>query len=171
MSTKLTEAVLDTIRSGAGKLTGFLRRRFQAEVALQYCQGSARQAERIFGWGRDAVNTGLNELRSGIRCVDNFSDRGRHKTEDRNPALVAQIQSLVEPECQADPKFQTPLAFTRITAKVVHEQLVARAGPQQHVPAERTVHDLLNRLGYCLRRVRKTKPQKKSPKRTPFLRT
>jgi len=28
------------------------------------------------------------------------------------------------------------------------------------VPAERTVHDILNRLGYRLRPVRKTKPQK-----------
>ena len=32
---------------------------------------------------------------------------------------------------------------------------------------ERTVHDILNRLGYRLRRVRKTKPQKKFPPLTP----
>ena len=30
------------------------------------------------------------------------------------------------------------------------------------MPAERTVHDILNRLGYRLGPVRKTKPQKKS---------
>ena len=170
MLSELTPSVRETIKSGARKLTGYQRRQFQAEVALRYCQGSARQAERLFGWGRDAVHTGLNELRSGIRCVDNFSDRGRPKTEEQNPALVEQIQAIVEPECQADPKFQTPLAFTRITAGAVREQLVAQASPQQHVPAERTLHDILNRLGYCLRRVRKTKPQKKSLKRTRFSR-
>ena len=61
-----------------------------------------------------------------------------------------------------------PLAFTRITAKAVREQLVARAScSQQPVPAERTMHDILNRMGYRLRRVRKTKPQKKFPKPTP----
>lgn len=169
--TELTESMQETIGSAARKLTGFRRREFQAEIALKYCQGSARRAERIFGWGREAVQTGLNELRSGIRCLDNFSDRGRHKTEEQYPALVDQIRAIVEPECQADPKFQTPVAFTRITAKAVHEQLVAHAGSQEHVPAERTVHDILNRLGYCLRRVRKTKPQKKSPKPTPFSRT
>ena len=75
---------------------------------------------------------------------------------------------MVEPESQADPKFQTPLAFTRITAKAVHEQLKANAaGESRHVPAERTVHDILNRLGYRLRPVRKTKPQKKFAKPMP----
>ena len=74
----------------------------------------------------------------------------------------------MEPESQADPKFQTPLAYTRITAKAVRERLVANtAADERHVPAERTVYDILNRLGYRLRRVRKTKPQKKSPRPTP----
>jgi transposase len=168
MFTELTEVVRETILSAARKLTGFQRRQFQAEVAQQYCGGSARQAERNFGWGRDAVLTGLNELRTGIRCLDNFSARGRHKTEEQHPELVEQIHAIVAPKSQADPKFQTPLAFTRITAKAVRAKLVVQAsGSPQQVPAERTVHDILNRLGYRLRRVQKTKPQKKFPKPTP----
>jgi transposase len=166
MLTELTDAVRETILSAGRKLTGFLRRQFQAEVAGQYCQGSARQAEQVFGWGRDAVNTGLNELRTGIRCEDNFSARGRHKAEQLDPTLVDRIHAIVEPDSQADPKFQTPLAFTRVTAKAVREQLLAEVTPQT-VPAERTLYDILNRLGYCLRRVRKSKPQKKSPRPTP----
>jgi sulfur carrier protein ThiS len=43
----------------------------------------------------------------------------------------------------------------------VHVQLkVNSAGESRHVPAERTVHDILNRLGYRRRPVRKTKPKK-----------
>ena len=170
MLTDLTDAVRETILSAARKLTGFSRRQFQAEVATQYCQASARQAEHLFGWGRDAVETGLNELRTGIRCLDNFSARGRHKTEQLDPTLVDRIRAIVEPHSQADPKFQTPLAFTRVTAKAVREQLLAEdATTPQTVtaPAERTLYDILNRLGYCLRRVRKTKPQKKFPRPTP----
>ena len=89
-----------------------------------------------------------------------------------DPELVEEIHALVEPESQADPKFQTSLAYTRITAKAVHQRLAANtAAGQRHVPAERTVYDILNRLGYRLRRVRKTKPQKKSPRPTPSLTT
>jgi transposase len=165
MVSELTASVVATIQSAARKLTGFLRRQFQAEMTLKYCAGQARRAERVFGWGRVAVDTGLNELRTGIRCCDNFSSRGRRQSEEQTPELASAIHALVEPASQADPKFQTPLAYTRITAKAVREQLVAQGhGP---VPAERTLYDILNRLGYSLRRVRKTRPQKNSPKRTP----
>ena len=168
MLEELTESVKETIKSAARKLTGFRRRQFQAETTIKYCQGQPRRAEAVFGWGRDAVNTGLNELRTGIRCMDGFSVRGRHRTEEQQPELASMIHALVEPESQADPKLQTPLAYTRITAKAVHEQLkVNAAGESRHVPSERTVHDILNRLGYRLRPVRKTKPQKKFPKPMP----
>lgn len=167
MLAELTESMRETIRSAARRLTGFQRRQFQAEMAIKYCRGNPRRAEGVFGWGRDAVNTGLNELRSGIRCVENYSTRGRRKSEEKIPELVQEIHALVEPESQADPKFQTPLAYTRITAKAVHEWLVANAaGDGRQVPAERTLYDILNRLGYRLRRVQKTKPQKKSLKPT-----
>ena len=162
MLTELTAVVCETIKSGARKLTGFRRRQFQAEVALQYCQGSARRAERVFGWGRDAVLTGLNELRTGIRCFNHSSGRGRHKTEEQQPALIEQIHAIVEPKSQADPKFQTPLAFGRITAKAVREELLRVSDSPEQVPPERTLHDILGRLGYRLRRVLKAKPQKKS---------
>ena len=164
---ELTDSVKETILSAARKLTGFRRRAFQAEMTIKYCNGKARQAEQVFGWGREAVHTGLNERRTGIRCLENFSARGRPRTEEANPALVQQLHALVEPASQADPKFQTPFAYTRITAQAVHAQLVAAAGPDAHVPAERTVSAMLNRLGYRWRRVRKTKPPKKFPKPTP----
>ena len=165
---ELTDSVKELIKSAARKLTGFRRRQFQAEMTIKYCEGHPRRGEQVFGWGRDAVNTGLNELRTGIRCADGFSARGRHKTEVQQPELVSEIHALVEPESQADPKFQTPLAYTRMTAKGVHEQLKANSvGKNRHVPAERTVHDILNRLGYRLRPVLNTKPQKKSAKPPP----
>lgn len=168
MLTEVTESVKATIQSAARKLTGYRRRQFQAEVVVKYCQGSPRRAEHFFGWGRVAVHTGLNERRTGIRCMDDYSSRGRPKTEERNPILVQEIHALADPHSQADPKFQTPLAFTRVTAKAVQKQLAANAaGMGRPVPAERTVHDILNRLGYRLRRVRKTMPQKKSPQPTP----
>jgi hypothetical protein len=152
--------LLQTIRRAATLRTGHKRRRFQAEMALPYCDGSARHAETTFGWGRDAVHTGLNELRSGIRCVDAFGLRGRKPTEECDPALEGHIRRRVDPHAQADPTFQTPFADTRITARAVRDALLAipeRAGP---VPSRQTVGDILNRLGYRLRPVLKARPEK-----------
>jgi hypothetical protein len=162
----LTEDVIQTIVSAARLLTGHRRRRFQAETALKYCDGSARQAETIFGWGRAAVDTGLNELRTGIRCLDAYGLRGRKKCEELCPKLLDHVHRLVEPHAQADPKFQTPFAFTRITAKAVREALQAVPELKDSVPCRQTVGELLNRIGYRLRRVLKARPEKKFPKPT-----
>ena len=174
MAEPLTASMVDSIRSASKKLPGFHRRQFQAEMTVKYCGGSARYAETVFGWGRDTVKKGLHELHTGERCPDHFSARGRHKTEDRFPEIVQHIHALVEPESQADPKFQTPFAFTRMTAEAVHQQLTIRFGTGDggpSIPAVRTLRDILNRLGYRLRRVRKTKPQKNSPRPTRSSRT
>jgi hypothetical protein len=166
MST-LTEDTIQTIRSAGKLLTGYRRRQFQAEMAVKYCDGSARRAEALFGWGRVAVETGLNERRTGIRCLDAAKQRGRKRTEERCPKLEAHIHRLVDPQAQADPKFQTTLAFTRITAKAVQEALQAEPELQGSVPCRQTVGRVLNRLGYRLRPVLKARPEKKFPKPTP----
>jgi len=165
--TALTEEFTATILLAASLLTGYKRRRFQAESAIKYCQGSARRAETLFGWGRDAVETGLNELRTGIRCLDAVEVRGRKKTEELHPELEEHIHRLVDPQAQADPKFQTTLAYTRITAQAVHDALQAIPELKNVVPTWQTVGCLLNRLGYKLRRVLKARPEKKFPKPTP----
>ena len=163
----LTDDARRAILLAATLLAGHKRRRFQAEMANTYCHGSARLAETTFGWGREAVRTGLNELRSGIRCVEDFESRGRPTTEDKHPAVEEHIRRRVDPHAQADPKFQTPFAYTRITAKAVRDALLTIPELEGAVPTRQTVGDILNRLGYKLRRVVKARPQKKSPRRTP----
>ena len=164
---ELTDDARRAILLAATLLTGHKRRRFQAEMAHTYCGGSARHAETTFGWGRDTVHTGLNELRTGIRCVEDFESRGRTATEDLHPEVEVHIRRLVDPHAQADPKFQTTFAYTRVTAKAVREALLAVPELAGKVPTRQTVGDILNRLGYKLRRVQKARPQKRSPRPTP----
>ncbi|MEE9412517.1 MAG: hypothetical protein V3V22_05635, partial [Methylococcales bacterium] len=45
------------------------RRSFIAEMALKYCHGNARKTESLFGWGREMVDMGLGEKRTGIICI------------------------------------------------------------------------------------------------------
>lgn len=171
MPSKITEDLVDSIRVAAAKLTGYRRRELQAEMATKYCDGSPRKAEDIFGWRRTAVATGLGERRTGIRCLDNTSARGRKKTEQICPELEQRMREIVEPQAQADPKFQTVLAYTRITAQRVRNELLKDAAIAQSVPTRQTVGEILGRLGYSLRRVQKTRPEKRFQKRMPSSRT
>ena len=125
----LTDEVIASFKDAARKLTGPKRRAFQAQVTLDYLDGSIWKAERVFGWSHHTVALGLNELRTGITCQGNFSARGNHKTETKSPELEADIRALADPESQADPKFQSPFLYTRITAKSLQKLL-------QQVPLE-----------------------------------
>jgi len=162
MLVELTERVIRTIRDAARELTGAARRKFEAEVAMDYCHGSPRRAETLFGWGRATVKAGLDALQTGVGRPDQFFQRGRPQTEEKFPDLEKDIRRLVEPVCQVDPKFQSPFLYTRMTARAVGKALLEEAGYQAtEIPSERTCRRLLNRLGYRLRRVQKTKPLKK----------
>jgi hypothetical protein len=154
----------ELIRSAARRLKGHQRRLFQAEVALSLCDGNPRAAERRFGWGRDAVAKGLGEARLGIRCVDNFSARAKRPSEVKDPQLAADIHALVEPCTLADPELKSERRYTNLSAREVREALQEQKGYSgDRLPSERTLRDILNRMGYRLRRVQKAKPLKKLP--------
>ena len=150
------------LRSAARRLKGHQRRLFMAEVATQLCQGSARQAERRFGWGRDTVQTGLHEASGGIRCQENFAGKGRQRSEAKNPQLAADIRAIVEPRTQADPELKSSRLYTNLSAAEVRRELLAKGYAQESLPRERTMRDILNRMGYRLKRIRKGKPLKKT---------
>ncbi len=152
------------IRSAARRLTGHKRRSFVAEVTQTLCDDKPRQSERLFSWGRETVALGIHERDSGLRCQESFCQRGRQRTEHKHPELVQHIRELVEPHAQADPKLKNTFAYTRLTAKALRKALVNQKGYRsQDLPSERTLQQLLNRLGYRLRRIQKTKPLKKIP--------
>jgi hypothetical protein len=150
------------IRSGARRLTGFQRRAFQAEVAIELCDGNARQAERRFGWGRETVQTGLHERRTGLRCVEDFVARGRRRVEDRDQRLAADIRLIVEPHSYADPGLKSSRRYSNLSAAEVRAALIAKGHPEADLPAERTLRNILNRMNYRLKRIRKGKPLKKT---------
>src|SRR5262249_33322557 len=136
---------------------------FLGEVTLGLCQGNTRQAERRFGWGRDTIAKGLHELRQGIRCVENFAARGRPRWEEEDPQRARDIRALAEPFTQADPELKSQRCYTNLTAKELRQQLQARMGyAEQDLPSERSLRDILNRMGYRLKRIQKAKPLRKT---------
>lgn len=158
----LTKEVIASFKDAARKLTGPKRRAFEAQVTLDYLGGNIWKAEKVFGWSHKTVELGLNELRTGITCLDNFSARGNRKTEAKSPELEADIRALAEPESQTDPKFQSPFLYTRMTAKAVRRALIDQKGwTDENLPHVNTIGEILNRLGIKLRPVQKAKPLKK----------
>lgn len=151
------------LRSCARRLTGHQRRLFMAEVATALCASNARQAEVRFGWGRETVAKGLNEARTGIQCLENFTARSRRRSEAKNPQLAADIRAIVEPHTQADPELKSSRRYLNLSAAEVREALIARGHAEEELPKERALRDILNRMNYRLKRIQKGKPLKKTP--------
>ena len=147
------------------------RRRAMGDVTLALLDGKRRVAEHVFGWNRKAVELGIHEYQTGIACVNDISARGKPKTEDKHPKLLAEIQTIMEPHSESESGLRTTLLYTNMTAKTVHETLMQKGWAESDLPSVRTISNLLNRQDYRLRTVAKSKVQKKPTKPMPSLRT
>lgn len=161
----LSATQIDDLKLASSKMLGAERRSFQAAMTLKYCGGIARQAESVFGWGRDTVQLGLHEQRTGLTCLGaQAAYCGNKLWEEKYPEVAEALWTLAESHSQQDPTFRTALAYTRLTAAEALKQLRSQGFREEQLPSPSTMAEVLNRNGYRLRKVIKAKPQKKLPK-------
>ena len=119
-------------------------------------------AETLFGWGRHTVEVGLAERRTGILCLGaQAAFSGRKRWEDTQPEAAEALARLAEAHAQQDPTFRTTLAYTRLTAQAALAALRVQGYSTDQLPSPSTMAEVLNRMGFRLRKVVKAKPQKK----------
>ena len=158
---ELTAAVRALLQETAEAFHGARRRRFLAETVEAFGL-SHRQAERQLGWSRDTIRKAQHEKHSGFTCCDNFSARGRKPAEFHLPHLFDDLRGLVQDHLQTDPTFQTTGLYCRLSAPEVRKQLIERGGyTDEQLPSVQTIASKLNVLGFRLRTVVKSRPQKK----------
>jgi hypothetical protein len=88
---------------------------------------------------------------------------GNKRWEDRHPEVAEALRQLAESHAQQDPTFRTVLSYTRLTAAEAIRQLRAQGFREDQLPSASAMAEILNRMGYRLRKVVKAKPQKKIP--------
>lgn len=156
----LTDSVKVLLKDTATRLKGTERRQFMAQVVQSLGRGGAVQAERELGWNRGTIRKGSSELEHGP-IHDAFEQRGRKPVEAKLPQLLADIRGIVEPQTQADPTLMSQRLYTRLSAPEVRRQLMSQSGySDAELPSDEVIRQRLNHLGYRVKRVAKTKPQK-----------
>src|SRR5256712_172338 len=158
----LSPSLIADLRLAASKMTGPKRRAFEAEMTIKYGGGNPLKAEAVFGWGRQTVALGLAERRSGIICLGaQAAFSGRKRWEEQHPRAAQALRQLAEAHAQQDPTFRTSLTYTRLTAQAALQALREQGYSAEELPSPSTMAEVLNRMGYRLRKVVKAKPQKK----------
>ena len=162
MIVELTVEVKEHLQGTADALRGVERRLFMARTVRMLGRAGQRRAERELGWNRVTIRKGMHELTTGIRCVDAFCLRGRHRAEEHLPQLLTDIKAIVDGQCQTDPSLRTQRLYTRLTAATVRQQLIDHNGyTDEQLPTTETIRCKIHHLGYRLRKVQKCKPKKR----------
>ena len=105
---------------------------------------------------------GLAERRTGILCLGAQSAfSGRKRWEDTHPEAADDLRRLADAHAQQDPTFRTRLTYTRLTAQAAGKALREQGDSEEQLPSPSTMAEVLNRMGFRLRKVMKAKPQKK----------
>jgi len=143
-------------------LKGHQRRIFMARTVNSLGRGGLKFAREQLGWDKNTIWKGQNELRTGIECLDAVNLRGRKSAEIRLPNLLADIKEIVDSQSQTDATFETERLYTRLSAEEVRRQLIRQKGYQEdELPMSKTIGIKLNKMGYHLKTVVKSKPKKK----------
>jgi hypothetical protein len=143
-------------------LKGNDKRLFAASIALEYGYGGESYVAGEFNMGRDTIRKGIHELKSGIRCEDAVNMRGRKSIDIYLPEIKNDIKKIIDSQSQTDPKFDSNRLYTRLTTKEVRKQLIDKAGYcDEELPTNQTINNLINELGYSMKKVQKVKPLKK----------
>jgi len=143
-------------------LTERSRRLWAATEARALGHGGIAMVERATGISRSTIVRGLRELESDQTLSPERTRRpggGRKRTTAKDPTLLGDLDSLVEPTASGDP--DSPLRWTSKSVRRLAEELQAMG----HVASHRLVADLLHESGYSLQANRKTREGTSHPDR------
>lgn len=158
---RLTNEFKAMLNETCATLQGYVRRHFMAEIVKTVFGGKPSHAEQELGWNRVTLRKALRELEGEFCYVDQYHQRGRKKSEDHLPNLLDDLRAIADSQSQTDPTFQTQRLYTRLSAAEVRRQLIRQKGYcDDELPTAATISRKLNALGYRLRAVQKSRPQK-----------
>ena len=150
----IVEAIRTKYECFAPYLNEKTRRIWTAIEAQGLGRGGVSQVSLGTGLSRTTIYVGLKELenqnQSANREEIRSSGGGRKLLEEIDLTLVKDLQSLVEPTTLGDP--ESHLRWTSKSGAKLASELQRRG----HKVSSRTVHTLLNWLGYSLQSNRKT---------------
>ena len=139
------------------------RRMVAAAEAQSLGRGGITWVAKVSGISYPTIWRGLKELRSRRKVMDSSRIRhpgaGRKKLQQKEPQLVADLESLVEPVTRGDPI--SSLRWTSKSLRTLSRQLQSMG----HSICYAVVGKLLRELGYSLQANQKTKEGKSHPDR------
>ncbi len=137
------------------------RRLLLATEARALGYGGIARVARAAGVSRPTIQKALLELDQPVSALERVRQvgGGRKPLRAHDPALLAALEALVDPDTRGDP--MSPLRWTCKSTRQLAEVLTQRGHPVSH----RVVAELLRELGYSLQAPAKTEEGSDHPDR------
>lgn len=138
------------------------RRLWVAAESYAIGRGGNTIVQEATGISRVTINNGKKEIDSKVETFQNRirnTGGGRKKITDKNPALAKDLDDLINPLTRGDP--ESPL---RWTCKSTHK-LAKALCKKGHKVSQKTVHTILQKMGYSMQANRKILEGKQNPDR------
>jgi len=128
------------------------RRLVAAADAQMLGYGGIARVARASGLNRSTLHRGLRDLSGPVPPAERVRQMGggRKRVRDQTPAIVQELEQLVDPLTRGDP--QSPLRWTCKSTRQLARTLTARG----YAVSYRVVGELLRELGYSLQANAKT---------------
>ncbi|MCA1790206.1 MAG: ISAzo13 family transposase [Thioalkalivibrio sp.] len=159
-------SALETLRTKYALLKPALneraRRLWAATEAMALGHGGIEMVTRATGISRSTISRGIKELKRGAAIEPARTRRpggGRKRNVEKNPALPADLDALVEPTTSGAP--DAPLRWTSKSLRKLAAELQAKG----HSASHQLVANLLHELNYSLQANRKTREGPPHPDR------
>lgn len=161
MLTENIENVYKNIINSIKKMKGYSKRTSIAGF-IKDTKISINKATTIFNHSYRYIKKGLNELELGKEIKLDFETRGRKPIEKKLPDLADDIKNIVQDWSQTDPKFKTEKRYVKLTIKEIRNRLIQTGKyDDASLPKKSFLSTFINKIGFKLRKVQKSKPLKK----------
>lgn len=98
---------------------------------------------------------------NNIEVISNKHNCGRRKITSLYPELENDIKVIIEGRLYTDPHFETEQLFCSLTIDQIMEELIKKEKYKLGFISRSSLANLLNKMGYNLKKVKRTKPLKK----------
>lgn len=116
---------------------------------------------KIFNLSRKTIRKAIQIFKKEIKYKVELETRGRKKLVEKYPELKKDIRKIIEDHLSVDPRFKSEKQYVKLSIKEIKNQLVETGKYENSSFSNSYLNNLVNEMGYGLKKVQKTKPLKK----------
>ena len=116
---------------------------------------------KIFGLSRFTIRKAIKIFKGIITYKPKVETRGRKSLTTKYPELQEDIKKIIENNSSVDPHFKSETQYVRLSIKEIKKQLIETGKYEEDSFSDSSLNNLVNKMGYNLKKVQKTKPLKK----------